>query len=388
MPRYAAAAVPLDAYLRRATLGLPREVAQQVRDELEEHALNRAAQLELQGYSASEALARAVAELGPPLAVTAGMNQVHNMPKLLSLGTLVALSAGTLLYALAGGRAAPEVMALPILTQAPTKPTCVRGTVPSRPDLKVVSRQGDVTCYITDDRTRTGIFLSHPQLVHAVHAQGGHVTMQPGGRVRVSFPGGTWMTLRSRFTVSGQQYYPASMVASSLSGMFRPDRVSVSGYARPVLQGGPVRLQFGNGNQNIGALFYQDFGSEFVYWLLSNKQTEDTGMNLSWTPKWSDGLTDVRHRIQTGQQPGEVVMLVMRNAGGNYFTTFAPVAADGTATFQDIPEHLRFVPSIADLGPHLSGGRSSALLVRVTNLPLTELKKGIFVPAQATSDAL
>lgn len=116
--RYASTAAPLAAYLHRATLGLPPGAAQQVRDELEEHALNRAAQLELQGYSASEALARAVAELGPPLAVTAGMNQVHNMPRLLSLGTLVALSAGTLMYALAGGRAAPAVMAFPVLTQA------------------------------------------------------------------------------------------------------------------------------------------------------------------------------------------------------------------------------------------------------------------------------
>ena len=31
--------------------------------------------------------------------------------------------------------------------------------------------------------------------------------------------------------------------------------------------------------------------------------------------------------------------------------------------------------------------RRSALLVRITNLPLNNLKSGIFVPAQATSDA-
>ncbi|MFC4427971.1 hypothetical protein [Deinococcus navajonensis] len=72
------------------------------------------------------------------------------------------------------------------------------------------------------------------------------------------------------------------------------------------------------------------------------------------------------------------MMLVMKNAGQNDFTVFAPVAADGTATFQDMPDHLRLVSSLNDLGPHASSGRLRATLVRVTHLPFTELQRDIF----------
>lgn len=376
---------PVATYLHRATLGLPADVAEQVRDELEEHLLGRAAQLEHQGLSPTDALTRALRDLGPPGHVTAGMNKVHNMPRLLSLGTLLSLLLGTLVYALAGGTNTPT-LTLPVLTQAPRKPACVRGTVPT--GVTVVSAANGVTCYTPSRPYSPGIFLSHSQLTQAVKAQGGTVTRQPDGTVKAAFPGGTWMTLGAHSTVQNERYYRVSALASSLSGMFRPDQVRLSGYAQPVLQGGPVRLKFGDGDQNIGELFYQDFGLEFVGWLLGNRQTEATGMSLSWSSSWATGLTDVRHRVQTGQQPGEVVMLVMKQAGNNYFTTFAPVAADGTATFQNVPEQLRFVTGMTDLGPYPSGGRLSALLVRVTNLPLSQLRRGIFVPAQATSDAV
>ena len=53
----------------------------------------------------------------------------------------------------------------------------------------------------------------------------------------------------------------------------------------------------------------------------------------------------------------------------------------------DMPQaRLRFVSNPAQLGPYPSGGRINAMLVKVTNIPLSKLKTGIFLPAQATSD--
>ena len=65
---------PLEAYLRRATVGLPPERREEVWNELEEHVLNRAEQLEFQGHPPKEALEQALRELGPPLRVSAAMN--------------------------------------------------------------------------------------------------------------------------------------------------------------------------------------------------------------------------------------------------------------------------------------------------------------------------
>ncbi|MFC4427970.1 helix-turn-helix transcriptional regulator [Deinococcus navajonensis] len=195
--------------------GLPNELAQQIRDELEEHALRRDAQLEIQRYPPHEALARAVAQLGPPGTVTAGMNKGHNMPKLFSLGTLLSLTAGALIYAGAGGENT-STLTLPVLTQAPTRPSCVRGKVPRSPELKVVRTQGGVTCYTRGSQTAPGAFLSPTQLKQAVQAQGGTVIIQKVGWVNSTFPGGTSMRFGSFFTVKGERYYVASTVVSSL----------------------------------------------------------------------------------------------------------------------------------------------------------------------------
>ena len=54
---------PLEAYLRRAALGLPPERREEVWNELEEHVLCRVEQLEFQGHPPGEALEQALREL-------------------------------------------------------------------------------------------------------------------------------------------------------------------------------------------------------------------------------------------------------------------------------------------------------------------------------------
>jgi len=83
----------LDRYLRRATLGLPPEHAQEVRDELEEHALGLVDRYVLTGHAPQDALRLALADLGSPWQVGLSLNGVHNMPKLIALTAGVALAA-------------------------------------------------------------------------------------------------------------------------------------------------------------------------------------------------------------------------------------------------------------------------------------------------------
>ena len=80
-------------------------------------------------------------------------------------------------------------------------------------------------------------------------------------------------------------------------------------------------------------------------------------------------------------------MLVTSGGGTNFMVDTGKVDARGQLSVHSENRQLQFVSSLDQLGPYLSGSRRSALLVRITNLPLNNLKSGIFVPAQATSDA-
>ncbi|MFC4455384.1 permease prefix domain 1-containing protein [Deinococcus sonorensis] len=82
----------LERYLRRATWGLSQPQRQAIRDELEEHVLERSCHLQAFGVPAGEAERRALAELGPPVRVCAGMNGVYRMPTLIRMTALTTLA--------------------------------------------------------------------------------------------------------------------------------------------------------------------------------------------------------------------------------------------------------------------------------------------------------
>ncbi|GHF32812.1 hypothetical protein HNQ07_000352 [Deinococcus metalli] len=375
----------LTTYLRRATWGLPDGRRQELWDELEEHLLTRADHLTFLGLSPTQAMTQAIRELGPPARVTLGMARVYTMPKLvIAAGTLaLGLSAG--LYALAGGGNGAKID-LPVLLEVPAKPQCLRGTKPTDPDLQIISQKDGITCYRSSQPLR-GVFMGHTDLQKVVQAQGGKATILKDGRLKVSYPGASWFTIDTYFTVDKQRYYYASPLASSLMTSALPKAVSLSGYQQPALNVGSLRINFGTAAQNIGQNFYNGFGLELVSTLVGTPAAEGTSVTLSTYSTWDDASQVTTQRVQTDLRPGEVVMAVLKRAGNNYVTLFSPVASDGTVMLEHLPERVRFVPSLDQLGPYSSGGRISALLVRVTNIPLSDLRAGIFVPAQATSDA-
>ncbi|MVN85552.1 hypothetical protein GO986_02095 [Deinococcus sp. HMF7620] len=377
----------LNTYLRRATWGLPAPRRQELWDELEEHALTRAAQLGLHGFSSQDALTQAIRELGPPVRVGLGMAKVYAMPKLLlAAGTLaVALSAA--LYALAGGRDA--VSLLPVLTQRPAKPTCVRGTVPTSPHIAVVSQQGNVTCYtFNQPGAYGGVFLSGTDLQRAITAQGGQVTLQ-NGHLTLSLPGQTTGggSVSAFFSKDGVAYYDAASVVRSLR---TPRPITLQGFRAPQLRVSGLTLQFGAPGTELGRAFYNPLGLDLAARLLRSGQAAVPVDPLpgEWVAA-APGQTSTGplHAVQTGLPKGEVVMLMTKRDGQNYAVDTAEVQAGGLVQLQSHAATLRFVKDPGQLGPFASGGAVPGLLVRVSGVPLDRLASGIFLPAQATSTA-
>jgi hypothetical protein len=85
----------LERYLRTATRGLWGRKRLEVREELTAHVLERAYRHEVAGLGHEAAVARAIAELGNPQTIRAGMIGVHTMPNLFKIsGTLTILAVG------------------------------------------------------------------------------------------------------------------------------------------------------------------------------------------------------------------------------------------------------------------------------------------------------
>lgn len=370
----------LTAYLRRATWGLPKARQQELWDELEEHVLTRADHLCALGAPPQEALAQALRELGPPTRVTAGMTRVYLMPKLLLSAGVAALALSAALYALAGGNEG-NVITLPVLTQRPPKPTCVRGSVPPAEFITIVSRQGDVTCYTSKDPlSYRGAYLSLAGVRDALETQGAQARLRNERSLEFRLPGGGGGVVNAFFTANGQGYISADqLVAAASSG---PASVTLSGYAAPLVELGKVQLRFGNGQTaSVGQDFYNNLSNTLLGRLLpgSDLSRLSVSYNLNGGPV---------HHIQAALPAGEVALLVTRQSRGNdYETATAQVQPDGAVQLRSSPRRLRFVTDPTQLSPYPRDGRIPALLVRITNVPLRNLKTGIFLPSQPTSDA-
>ncbi|SEJ25633.1 hypothetical protein SAMN04488058_105130 [Deinococcus reticulitermitis] len=396
--RLSAAAPALERYLRCATAGLPPATRQEVWDELEEHVCARAEQLEWQGASPAQALSRALAELGPPLRVSAGMNGVHNMPKMIALAGALLLTATTTIYALSQGQRAFEI---PVLAERPPSPICVK-TPPQ--GVRIVGQRGDQTCFeFTNPQAYRGSYISLNRLRDVVTAQGGQAQPLSAESWRITFPGGGPARIMTRvlFTQNGEPYTSATVLVQAMQGSSSP--IVLQGFRTPRIEAGPVSLQLTGPGANSGEQIYQSFVMTLVNALFGTDYPQG-GMGYGTVQG------NAQHTVRTNLPAGEVVMLVtaespssepaqVDNTGlpagttapttlsseRDYAISFAEVQPGGTVTLKANSPQLEFRKNIAALSP--STARVPALLVRVTNVPLNDLKSGILMPAEPTSDA-
>lgn len=366
----------LAAYLRRATWGLPPQRQQELWDELEDHVLTRADQLSVLGSPPEQALSQALRELGPPTRVSAGMTQVYLMPKLILAASAAALALSAALYALAGG-AEGGVTTLPIVTQRPAKPTCVRGTVPQ--NVTVVSRQGNVTCFTYNDpRVYRGVYLPLKAVQGALSARGFQAAVQPGAVLAFRLPEAGRVVVNGFTGPDGQPYVSAAQLVGAASAA----PLTLSGFAAPVVTLAGVPLRFGDGSAaTVGEDFYSELATGIIERLLT---PSDDPRTFSVTTSLKGGFT---HRVQTDLPPGEVVMLVTRRTFSNDFVaSAAEVGADGRVSLRSAQARLRFVFSSGQLSAPSPDGMAAALLVRVTGVPLQNLPTTTILPTPRTSE--
>lgn len=364
----------LQLYLRRATSGLPPVQRQAVWDELEEHVLERAAHLEVQGTPPAEALDRALRELGPLLRISAGMNGVYNMPKLVMLGTAALLAVSGALYALAGG-AGEKTITLSVLEDAPAT-RCVQ-IGKAALSLPVVSKDKYFTCYQDDSRRQRGVFVSLSTVQTALQAVGGKVETLPDGRIKLSDQAGNSTSGPVQFKVGVEGYISAASLLSTLINMHNTQPMTVSGFDRPSLNLSGTVVRLGQGSVSVGRAFYSDLAGEVVDALVYGRSNEAHNFDMLY-----DFLADVPRTVHTGLPTGEVVVALQREGKDGFRVAYGPVGADGAVRFKLGTGDLQFVASAAALGPFQPGRPTPTLLVRVSNVPLNALQRGVLLPAQ------
>ncbi|QLG13295.1 hypothetical protein HLB42_20395 (plasmid) [Deinococcus sp. D7000] len=373
------------AYLRRATWGLPREKQQEVWDELEEHLLTRAAQLQACGTAPPEALSRALAELGSPAQISAGMTGVYLMPKLVLMAAAGALALSAALYALAGGNDG-KVVTLPILTM-PSPSTLCAPEGSAALQLPVDSRRDKLICYRTAvDVKGNGTLVSLSAVQTAMGVYGGTARVLPDGRLEIRMPDNTWMRTKIVYHAGNESFIRANSLFDALISL-RPrvstTKITLEGYNQPILKLGDQAIQFGDdSNLKLGTGIYGALSGEVISSVIYKNSDDAYGFEQSYALPQS-----AKHSVQTPFVAGEVVTLIEQRSQNNFFVDTAEVGPGGMVQLRTLQKKLHFVSDSSQLSVAPAGGRTPALLVRVTNIPLNDLKSGIFVPKQITSDA-
>lgn len=361
------------AYLRRATWGLPKERQQEIWDELEEHLLTRAAQLQACGVAPSEALASALAELGSPTRISAGMTGVYLMPKLILMVGAGALALSAALYALAGGE---KAITLPIHKHLPV-PVC-KNIRPDQVTGTIVSNWMDVVCYFPAPPTQAmqsggsagfSIFVDQRTVETMITALNGTTQLNSNGVLEISFPDALQSKIEWPVTtqLEGQNYFPARILIQNQA----PIPQTLSGYAQPLIHVGHKLSAVGDGTDaQVGPDFYNSIAQDLIGLI-------EPGVIAT------EAYTGARtHNIQTSLKAGEVVVAITHSYDDAYLMTFAPVDTQSIAAIRVNPAKISIVSNFNQLRQPTSDNSTPALIVRVTNIPLNNLKSGILTPEQ------
>lgn len=377
----------LDRYLRRATWGLWGAQRQQVRDELEEHLLERASGLQVLGLGEHEAMTRALRELGPPERISSGMTGVYAMPTLIKTSALSAL-----LLTLGFGALTDSGAQVSAVTERPSTPTCAKASqgMKEHPGLRIVSQQGNLYCYVfTEVGAYAGTYLNLNSL-ESVLREKGVTVRQADGRTELGFPGASGPARpRVAFTTGGQRYIDLRETAYNFGLLGLP--VTLQGWTNPTIQVGQVAFTVGTPAMPVsGEAAYQVLMMEIRDELLPRGGTS--------LPCKLPSCTAHKHRVQVDAPAGTVIGLLSRNERGVPWIDVAPVGQDGSVTLQAPWPKLSLVTDPQALSPYQAGGRANALLVRLTGV-VSSGKAGragqstlgsryaVLRPARSTSDS-
>jgi hypothetical protein len=387
-PAYAAQQVApaLERYLKRATFGLNAERRQAIWDELEEHILTRQDGYCLLGHDPDMALRLAISELGPALKLSAGMNWVHNMPKMILAFSLTALLGALTAVALSSAPPLVEV-----ISQRPIVPECSRLSQPLKydPTITIISHHGNLYCYTYNQPVQyRGTFVNIDNLATTISGQGISVSSQiiKNGKkkwILTSNNRAKTSLIYSDFMRDGKSYIDLYNLVDGLTAL---GQITVTGYLEPTIQVGDVRFRVPKTPAHAAAApLWNEEMYDLVVKLFRKSNGRVAGSSRAlYRP---DGMPV--HTIQVGGQPDPIYGLIYYDAQEVLIYDFNAVAENGSVEFFSSRQKIEIVTDPKKVTPYFKNGRAQALLIRLSGRidKATGAEYSIIQPSQLTSDA-
>ena len=297
----APAETPVEAYLRRATRGLWGKKRLEVREELAAHLEARVLSYQIAGLRETDAVKKALAELGKPQEVSLEMAKLYTFPKVAGSGLIFA--------------------ALCVLTLAMWPHTVAQGVksifyLPTKECVRALEPGSKVSISQACDTTTNDVWLERQELVRTLRNQGVEVANAktlnltlPGGqsvRVQAGRPGNPKYNIKPADTA----YVSLWQFMSAFTEQTRLD-LSVTGWDNPQVQLGNVVVQAGNEIRLVpGSTFYQGYLGAYVSSDVAKAIFQQPQAKvLVLTPRtetWSEDYNFKEQALEIVAKPGEV----------------------------------------------------------------------------------
>ena len=377
MKHEAATETQVETYLRRATRGLWGKKRLEVREELAAHLHERALSYQIAGLRETDAVKKALAELGKPQEVSLGMAKLYTFPKLAGSGIIFA--------------------ALCVLTLAAWPHTAAQGVksifyLPTKECVRALEPGSKLSISQACDSVSYDVWLERQELSQTLRKQG--VTVK-GNRILVlTFPGlqpvyvrpGAPGRPRDNIKPADPSYVSLWELVHNVEQ--RQLKLSVTGWNNPQIHFGSVAIQVGSDVRPVpGSAFYQAYLTARVSSDVAKAMFQQSRANvLILTPRTDMSYEDYNFKVQALEvvaKPGEVYGVITilepnlldKSLGSSgpdaaFFANLTSVFSMDTARVGEggalelyLPEEpLQFVKS---LGAHPRPG--TAVLVKLSN---------------------
>ena len=362
----------LERFLAQATRGLWGRDRRTVRQELESHVRHRAARYALEGLGDTEAIRKAIADLGEPRAISAQMRGVYSIPNGIRAGVLFAV------LSVLGFIGTAQVAQI---TSFPT-PSCLKlNTSGYRVNLQADTAEATFAFSCEQDI----LWIAMASLRPALEPLG--VRFEPAGNDRhtVRFPEGRPLTIVNDGGIMVFDF------VQTLSKTGLP--VTIQGWDNPTVTVGKVAFTLGTtdrpvtGNSVYATLLYRDL---FPYFpgLVGSPLVRDTAGNSLFEQLKNHLRPDMprfSHTIRTTLEPGTVVAVLSKETflmdaskippGERYpfpngtarldRAFLAPVASDGTVKYESSSRSLEVV-NTNSLRSNVLNGPATITVLRFT----------------------
>jgi hypothetical protein len=395
----------LERYLRAATRGLWGRKRLEVREELTAHLLERAYRHEVAGLGHEAAVARAIAELGNPQTIRAGMIGVHTMPNLFKIsGVLTVLAAGAIAF---WGVSRAQIT---VLERMPVK----QCEDPQQQFFLPPLPSGAVNINATCD---SGLWISVEALQRTLEPMGvkfrrdtkiinnAYTPQNPKPhtlaikQLVMEFPNSFQLQLPYQnemdFPVAEGKWEKVKFVEDVvfIAGLMNSlqqgsGSITMAGWDNPGIRYGGIRFTLGTkerpllGNKIYPELMYLTLQKEFTGW---------TSIPFRWTdaPNYMEDRVSKlgiepffrkhKHTIQTTLPQGRVVAVVsleeaqkivfqdvVRDIPSAFRAFLVPVGKDGTIEYTSAAKTLRFSSDLKDLKLSKKDQTGNVVIMRFT----------------------